>query len=124
MGSPFDHKLAALMEALFGGDPSASAERRAAARRAAGIEGGERAVESLVQLQPLAFAETEPLDGEVQVFVDRVAQEAPQMTDDDFTPLRQAGLSEDRMFEITLASAVGAALARLEAGRRAIRGES
>ena len=45
-----------------------------------------------------------------------------RITDTDLAGLTAAGLSDDAIFEITIAAAVGAALQRLDAGMRAIRG--
>jgi alkylhydroperoxidase family enzyme len=55
-------------------------------------------------------------------FVDRIAQHAYQVTDDDVLALRQAGYSEQAIFEIAASAAVGAGLARLERGLAALRG--
>jgi len=52
-----------------------------------------------------------------------VARHAYKLTDDDLTALRRAGSSEDAIFEITVSSALGAALDRLERGLAALRGE-
>jgi alkylhydroperoxidase family enzyme len=45
-----------------------------------------------------------------------------RITDSDLDELAASGLSDDASFEITVAAAVGAALQRLTAGMRAIRG--
>ncbi len=42
------------------------------------------------------------------------------MTDADVEALKAAGLSEDEIFEATVAAAVGAGLARFEAGLRTL----
>lgn len=55
-------------------------------------------------------------------FVDRIAQHAWRVTDDDVLALRQAGYSEQAIFEITASAAVGAGLARLERGLAALHG--
>ena len=57
-------------------------------------------------------------------FVDKVARHAYTVTDDDIRALRQAGYSEDAIFEITASAAVGAALGRLERGVAALQGEA
>jgi alkylhydroperoxidase family enzyme len=59
---------------------------------------------------------------ELTAFVDRIAQHANQVTDDDVRSLRQAGYSEQAIFEITASAAVGAGLARFERGLAALRG--
>jgi len=52
----------------------------------------------------------------------KVRDQSYRITDADFTKLTAAGLSDDAIFEITIAAAVGAALQRLDAGLRAVRG--
>jgi alkylhydroperoxidase family enzyme len=49
-------------------------------------------------------------------YVEKVARHAYQVTDEDITALRQAGYSEDQLFEVTVSAALGAGLVRLEAG--------
>jgi hypothetical protein len=56
-------------------------------------------------------------------YVDKVAQHAYKVTDADVTGLQQAGNSDDVLFEVTVAAALGAALGRLERGMAALRGE-
>jgi hypothetical protein len=56
-------------------------------------------------------------------YVDKVALHAYTVTDADVAALVQAGHSEDAIFEITVTAAVGAALARLDRGLAALRGE-
>jgi hypothetical protein len=55
-------------------------------------------------------------------YVDTVARHAYQVTDADVAALRR-GNSDDALFEITVAAAVGAALHRLDRGMAALRGE-
>jgi alkylhydroperoxidase family enzyme len=55
-------------------------------------------------------------------YVKKVVQHAYQVTDTDITVLRQAGYSDDQIFEVTVSSALGAGLARLEVGLNAVRG--
>ena len=55
-----------------------------------------------------------PVD--LRSYVDRVAQHAYQVTDADIDGLVRAGYSEDAIFEITGAAALGAAITRLERG--------
>lgn len=56
-------------------------------------------------------------------YVDTVARHAYKVTDADVASLQQAGQSDDSLFEITVAAAVGAALHRLDRGMAALRGE-
>lgn len=56
-------------------------------------------------------------------YVDKVARHAYKVTDEEVQALLQAGYSEDQLFEITVSTALGAGLARLEAGLKALQGE-
>jgi alkylhydroperoxidase family enzyme len=56
-------------------------------------------------------------------YVDTVAGHAYRVTDADVAALQAAGFSDDSIFEITVATAVGAALHRLDRGMAALRGE-
>lgn len=47
-------------------------------------------------------------------YVDKVSRTAYKVTERDLAALTQAGLSEDQIFELTVAAAVGAALGRFE----------
>jgi alkylhydroperoxidase family enzyme len=49
-------------------------------------------------------------------YADKVALHAYRVTDADIKGLLRAGYSEDEIFEVTAAAALGAALARLERG--------
>jgi len=55
-------------------------------------------------------------------YVDKIAQHAYKVTDADVEALKAAGHSDDVLFEITAAAAVGAALGRLERGMAALQG--
>jgi alkylhydroperoxidase family enzyme len=63
---------------------------------------------------------TDPL----AAYVAKVRDQSYRIGDADFARLTAAGLSDDAIFEITIATAVGAALQRLDAGLRAVRGEA
>ncbi len=52
----------------------------------------------------------------LRAYVDTVERHAYKVTDQDVEALKQAGYSEEQLFEITVAAALGAALRRLEAG--------
>jgi alkylhydroperoxidase family enzyme len=56
-------------------------------------------------------------------FIDTVARHAYKVTDADVAGLKEAGYSDDAIFEITVAAAVGAAMHRLDRGMAALRGE-
>ena len=60
----------------------------------------------------------------LRVYVDKVALHAYKVTDRDIEELKQAGYSEDAIFEITLSAALGAGMSRLERGLAALRGEN
>ena len=53
-------------------------------------------------------------------YVDTVAQHAYRVTDEHLSRLRQAGHSDDALFEMTVSAALGAALGRLERGMAAL----
>jgi alkylhydroperoxidase family enzyme len=57
-------------------------------------------------------------------YVKKIALHAYKTTDEDIEMLLQAGYSEDAIFEITLAAALGAGMARLEHGLGVLKGES
>ena len=83
--------------------------RRAVKARAEEIAGG-----------PPADASAIP-EG-LREYVDTVARHAYRITDEDVEALRRAGYSEDTIFEVSAAAAVGAGMARLERGLAALKG--
>jgi hypothetical protein len=56
------------------------------------------------------------LPKELRAYVDKVARHAYRITDEDVEGLKRTGHSEDAIFEITAAAALGAAIMRLERG--------
>jgi alkylhydroperoxidase family enzyme len=76
--------------------------RRSIEARAARLGGGER--------------EKAPVPSELESYVHKVALYAYKVTDEDFDELKARGYSEDEIFEITIAAAFGAGLARMEKG--------
>jgi hypothetical protein len=70
-----------------------------------------------------AALESGTAPGSLGPYVSNVARHAYKITDTDVAQLRQAGHSDDSLFEITVAAAVGAALYRLDRGMAALRGE-
>jgi alkylhydroperoxidase family enzyme len=91
-------------------DPDGRPEvRRAAAERAARAGGGS-----------IDGAGGEPLPEVFAAYLDKVAAHAWKVTDEDVAALRAAGIDEDAIYEATVAAAVGASLARMEAGLRAL----
>jgi alkylhydroperoxidase family enzyme len=63
-----------------------------------------------------AGRDTPELPDDLRPYVDKVAKNAYKVVDSDIDGLREAGYSEDAIFELTLAAALGAARARLDAG--------
>jgi hypothetical protein len=57
----------------------------------------------------------------LQPYLDKVRLHAYKVVDGDVEALRQAGWSEDALFEATVAAAVGEGLRRLELGIAALR---
>ena len=53
-------------------------------------------------------------------YVEKVRHHAYKVTDADVEALKRAGYSEDAIFEVTVAAALGAALTRLERGMIAL----
>jgi alkylhydroperoxidase family enzyme len=105
-GSRYASELARLREAVLDGP----AETAAGLRRAAAARSGE-----------LAFGRAETrVPEDLAPYLDKVALHAYKVVDDDIDALRGRGYSEDALFELTVAAAVGAGLARLETGLRAI----
>ncbi len=67
-----------------------------------------------------AAADGQPDSANVAAFVEKVRRHAFRVTDDDVADLRKSGLTEDAVFELTAAAALGAALVRLRAALRVI----
>ena len=59
--------------------------------------------------------------GPMRAYLTKVREHSYRVSDEDFAALRAAGVSEDAIFELTVAAAVGAAYRRLEEARRAMR---
>ena len=72
----------------------------------------------------LATGEAVPAIAEELIpYVDKVALHAYKVLDSDVELLKAAGYSEDEIFEVTVAAALGSALERLESGLRALGSE-
>lgn len=82
--------------------------RRSIEARAARLGGGERK-EALIP-------------SELEGYVHKVALYAYKVTDEDVEELKARGYSEDEIFEITIAAAFGAGLARIEKGLGVLKG--
>jgi hypothetical protein len=85
--------------------------RRAVAARAAALGGGPAASEEILAEIPEGLRQ----------YVDDVALHAWRITGEDIAALRRTW-SEDAVFEVSVAAAVGAGLARLERGLAILRG--
>jgi alkylhydroperoxidase family enzyme len=76
--------------------------------------------DSLVErLRRAAQPDREPLP-ELAAYLDKVRRNAYKVTDHDLQALKDAGYSEDVIFEQTVSVAVAAGLLRLEAGLEAL----
>ena len=71
--------------------------------------------------RPSTQADIAPL--ELSSYVKKVALYAYKTTDEDLQSLRRAGYSDDAIFEITVSTALGAGMARLERGLAALKGD-
>ena len=71
----------------------------------------------------LAAMQRGTIPAPLAAYVDKVARHAYKVTDADVAELQRAGYSDDALFEITVAAALGAALYRLDKGMAALRGE-
>jgi alkylhydroperoxidase family enzyme len=68
-----------------------------------------------------AYQSDEELSPPLRQYVAKVRGESYRITDDDVQRLLTAGYSQDAVFEITVATALGAAMQRLETGLRVLR---
>jgi alkylhydroperoxidase family enzyme len=62
-----------------------------------------------------------PASADFAAYIDKVRRHAYKVTDRDVEALREAGHSEDEIFEQTVSAAVAGGLVRLDAGLEAIR---
>ena len=72
----------------------------------------------------VAAGQSGELPEPLAAYASTVRDQSYRIGDADLAGLTAAGLSDDAIFEITIAAAVGAALQRLDAGLRAVRGEA
>ena len=70
----------------------------------------------------IVAGETTSIPPALLSYVIKVALHAYKVTDEDVLQLKRDGLSEDEIFEATAATAIGAALLRLDRGMAALRG--
>ncbi len=71
-----------------------------------------------------ARAMTGQAPGALGAFLTKVRDASSTVTEADVAGLRAAGLSEDEVYELTVAAAFGVAYERLEAAKRAVKGTS
>jgi len=78
--------------------------------------------ETTAPLQQLrdVVAQTPPPPAEMDAYLEKVRQHAYRVTDADVEELLAAGVSEDEIFEQTVAAAIGQGLRRLDAAERVI----
>ncbi len=107
----FDVHMARLVSDVLAtpGDADPSA-RRAAFDAGAAVARGEHSSPAAAALPP-----------DLEAFVDTVARHAYKVTDRMVAELLAGGHTEDELFEVILAAAVGAGAARLEIGTRVVR---
>ena len=100
----------------------------AADRHAARVAGLRRAVFDSPGVSGMAeraaAASADGVPPPLDAYVAKVDGAAYRITDADVAALQAAGCSEEEIFEVTVAAAVGAALRGLDAGMRAMRGGS
>jgi hypothetical protein len=101
------HLIEAVLTSPGGTEPSI---RRAVEARSAEIGG-----------RPISQVDAIP--PELISYVKKVALHAYKTTDEDIEALREAGYSEDAIFEITVSAALGSGMARLERGLAALKGD-
>ncbi len=63
------------------------------------------------------------IPADLMELVDKVIHHAWRITDEDVQRLKRAGYSEDAIFELTIAAALGAGMGRLERGLAALAGD-
>ena len=109
MKSLYPPKLQKAVDALLN-NPAVSTLtlRRAVEAHAARLSGGVR--------------EAEEIPTDLTAYVNKVTLHAYRVTDQDVENLKEAGYSEDAIFEITLCASLGASLARFERGLQALKG--
>jgi len=98
---PLPHNIERVLESVLGADGHLDrAIRVAAADRAAAAGGGTR--------------DTTDIPDPLRPYVDKITETPYKVVDADVASLKNGGLSEDQIFELTVATALGAASGRLE----------
>jgi alkylhydroperoxidase family enzyme len=110
IGGRYASHVGALLRAALEGDGHTSSALRSAIEARAAAHAGR----------------SDPGDDAVPIdlhhYIDTVARHAWKMTDADVDALKQAGFSEDVIFEITVCAALGAATGRLRQAYDAMKG--
>ncbi len=75
--------------------------------------------EHIAELRAIV-ANTPPAAAELDAYLAKVRERAYTVTDADVESLKAAGISEDEIFEQTVAAAIGQGLRRLDAAAEAI----
>src|SRR3954469_16309635 len=103
------------------GDRRARRERLFARLRSAVLDGpGDTAAPE----RAAAFHGLAVQDERLAAYLDRVRRSAYKVTDEEVEALLAAGYSEDALFELTVAAALGAGMLRREMGLEAVRAAS
>lgn len=113
MTGRYDELVARLRRAVLSGAGTTEPGLRQAVEQRAAVIGGRTGGET---------EEIGPIPSDLSDFVSKVIRHADQVTDQDVERLQQAGYSEDAIFEVTLAAALGAGMGRLERGLAALKG--
>jgi hypothetical protein len=109
----YPNEIDRIVEAVLHGPGEVPvAWRQAAAAQAATLSGSEL---------PAPTAPPELQEEPLTSYLATVTLQAHEVTDEDVQRLRGAGLSEDAIFELTVSTALGAALMRLERGLALLR---
>ena len=72
--------------------------------------------DELIETLRAAAQPDRPVPPELAAYVEKIRTGAYRVTDGDVEALKDAGLSEDQIFESTVSAAVAAGLERLDAG--------
>lgn len=108
MKSLYPSKVQKAVDALLDNPAvSTSKLRRAVEAYAAKLSGGDR--------------EDEEIPADLIAYIDKVTLHAYKVTDQDVQHIKEAGYSEDAIFEITLCASLGASLARFERGLQTLK---
>ena len=81
---------------------------------------GDAGADLRAQVEAYAAGREADVPDDLRPYVDKVARNAYKVVDADIDALRAAGYSDDAIFELTLAAALGAARERLDAGLHAM----